>query len=232
VRAEELNRSVQDCLKTVWLAQEWSSDAVTTTGLAQRLGLSPSTVSEAVKKLTAQGLLSRPAHGGIVLTDRGRDVAVQMVRRHRILEAFLTGHLGYSWDEVHEEAEVLEHAVSEKFVARLEALLGHPEQDPHGDPIPRRDGTVPSAPAVLLADVAPGSPVVVARVSDADPGVLRRLGTAGIRPGTELVLGVHRSRAVPVVLDGDVVEVDVLAAEAVWVRPRDRPGPPPGPVRR
>ena len=99
-----MNRSVQDCLKTVWLAQEWSSDAVTTTGLAQRLGLSPSTVSEAVKKLTAQGLLSRPAHGGIVLTDRGRDVAVQMVRRHRILEAFLTGHLGYSWDEVHEEA--------------------------------------------------------------------------------------------------------------------------------
>ncbi|MFI7583721.1 metal-dependent transcriptional regulator [Kocuria sp. M1N1S27] len=221
MRAEELNRSVQDCLKTVWLAQEWSSDAVTTTGLAQRLGLSPSTVSEAVKKLTAQGLLSRPGRSGIVLTDRGRDVAVQMVRRHRILEAFLTSRLGYAWDEVHDEAEVLEHAVSEKFVARLEALLGHPERDPHGDPIPLRDGTVPPATGVLLADVPAGSPVVVARVSDADPAVLRWLEGAGIRPGTELVPGEHRSREMSVDVGGTVVEVGVLAAEAVRVRPRD-----------
>ena len=217
--AEELNRSVQDCLKTVWLAQEWSSDAVTTTGLAHRLDLSPSTVSEAVKKLTAQCLLSRTGHGGIVLTDRGREVAVQMVRRHRILEAFLTARLGYAWDEVHDEAEVLEHAVSEKFISRVDALLGHPERDPHGDPIPRRDGTVPPATAVLLTDVPPGTAVVVARVSDADPDQLRRLGDAGIRPGTELVLGEHRLRTVPVTVDGTVVEVGVLAAEAVRVLP-------------
>ena len=220
MRAEELNRSVQDCLKTVWLAHEWSADPVTTTGLAQRLGLSPSTVSEAVKKLTAQSLLGRTEHAGIVLTDRGRAVAVQMVRRHRILEAFLATRLGYAWDEVHDEAEVLEHAVSEKFIARVDALLGHPERDPHGDPIPRRDGTVPPATAVLLADVPPGTTAVVARVSDADPDQLRRLGEAGIRPGTELVLGEHLSRAVAVTVGGAVVEVGVLAAEAVWVRPR------------
>lgn len=220
MRAEELSRSVQDYLKTIWLAQEWSPEAVTTTGLAQRLGLSPSTVSEAVKKLAAQGLVHRPDSGAIDLTDRGREVAVQMVRRHRVLEAFLTARLGYAWDEVHDEAEVLEHAVSEKFIARVDALLGHPERDPHGDPIPRRDGTVPPAPAVLLADVPPGTTAVVARVSDADPDQLRRLGEAGIRPGTELVLGEHLSRAVSVTVGGAVVEVGVLAAEAVWVRPR------------
>jgi DtxR family Mn-dependent transcriptional regulator len=219
VRAEELNRSVQDYLKTIWLAQEWSSDPVTTTGLAQRLGLSPSTVSEAVGKLTARGLVARPG-GAIALTARGREAALQMVRRHRILEAFLTSRLGYGWDEVHDEAEVLEHAVSERFVARVDALLGHPERDPHGDPIPRRDGTVPPAEAVLLADVPPGSTVVVARVSDADPGVLRWLGEHGIRPGTELVLGEHRPRAVSVSVAGEAVAVGVLAAEAVWVRPR------------
>jgi DtxR family Mn-dependent transcriptional regulator len=219
VRAEELNRSVQDYLKTIWLAQEWSSDPVTTTGLAQRLGLSPSTVSEAVGKLTAQGLVTRPG-GAIALTARGREAALQMVRRHRILEAFLTSRLGYGWDEVHDEAEVLEHAVSERFVTRVDALLGHPERDPHGDPIPRRDGTVPPAEAVLLADVPPGSTVVVARVSDADPGVLRWLGEHGIRPGTELVLGEHRPRAVSVSVAGEAVAVGVLAAEAVWVRPR------------
>jgi DtxR family transcriptional regulator, Mn-dependent transcriptional regulator len=155
-----------------------------------------------------------------VLTDRGREIAVQMVRRHRVLEAFLATRLGYAWDEVHDEAEVLEHAVSERFIARVDALLGHPERDPHGDPIPRRDGTVPPATAVLLADVPPGTAAVVARVSDADPDQLRRLGEAGIRPGTELVLGEHLPRAVAVAVGGAVVEVGVLAAEAVWVRPR------------
>ncbi|MFI7480977.1 metal-dependent transcriptional regulator, partial [Kocuria sp. M1R5S2] len=182
MRAEELNRSVQDYLKTIWLAQEWSSDAVTTTGLAQRLGLSPSTVSEAVQKLAAQGLVARHGRGGITLTERGREAALQMVRRHRILEAFLTSRLGYGWDEVHDEAEVLEHAVSERFVSRIDALLGHPERDPHGDPIPRGDGTVPPAAAVPLADAPPGATVVVTRVSDADPRLLRWLGDHGIRP--------------------------------------------------
>jgi DtxR family Mn-dependent transcriptional regulator len=221
MRAEELSRSVQDYLKTIWLAQEWSPEAVTTTTLAQRMGLSPSTVSEAVKKLTAQGLVRRPGAGEIALTDRGREAAVQMVRRHRILETFLTGRLGYAWDEVHEEAEVLEHAVSEKFVARLDALLGHPDRDPHGDPIPRRDGSVASAAAVPLADVPAGTTVTVARVSDADPALLRWLGGAGIRPGAELVLGEHGAPAgaVAVTIGGVVVEVGVLAAEAVWVLP-------------
>ena len=148
----------------------WLEEAglpMTGANIARAMQLSPPTVHEMIGRLVDDGYVSRSADKSLGFTESGRDHATHIVQRHRMIERFLTDVLGIPWDEVHEEAEVLEHAVSEKFVARLDALLGHPERDPHGDPIPRRDGTVPSAPAVLLADVAPGSPVVVARVSDA-----------------------------------------------------------------
>jgi len=186
VHPAELSPSTQDYLKTIWRLGEWEPERVTTTSLAARMGLAASTVSEALKKLTAQGLVTRPSYGVVELTPEGREVAVHMVRRHRILEMFLATELGYSWDEIHDEAEVLEHAVTDRFIDRVDAKLGHPRADPHGDAIPSRDGVVVPAPAVPLSDVTRPEPVRVARVSDESPEVLRILAEAGIRPGAVL----------------------------------------------
>lgn len=196
----ELSPSTQDYLKTIWRLGEWEPERVTTTSLAARMGLAASTVSEALKKLTAQGLVTRPAYGVVELTEQGRDVAVHMVRRHRILEMFLATELGYAWDEIHDEAEVLEHAVTDRFINRLDAKLGHPSEDPHGDAIPSRDGVVTPAPAVPLADVTHPEPVRVTRVSDESPETLRILAEAGIRPGAVLLVlpGPARSASVRV----------------------------------
>lgn len=217
--APNLTPSAQDYLKAVWTAQEWTDAPVTTTTLGRRLGLSPSSVSEAVRKLTDQGLLTHARYGSIDLTDAGRAVAVSMVRRHRLIETFLVEYLGYTWDQVHEEAEVLEHAVSEAFVDRLEARLGHPARDPHGDPIPRPDGTLPPLSAHRLPDAPQEVPLRVARVSDADPQVLRRLERLALGLDVALVVrGPGRSDgSLRVAVGGREVTVDAGAAAAVWV---------------
>ncbi|PSR59622.1 DtxR family transcriptional regulator, partial [Nocardia sp. MDA0666] len=142
--APSLSSVAQDYLKVIWSAQEWSQEKVSTKLLAERIGVSASTVSEAVRKLADQGLVEHARYGAITLTDNGRRAAVAMVRRHRLIETFLVSELGYGWDEVHDEAEVLEHAVSETLVERIDAKLGHPDRDPHGDPIPSVDGAVPT----------------------------------------------------------------------------------------
>ncbi|MCK8675051.1 metal-dependent transcriptional regulator, partial [Rhodococcus sp. HM1] len=131
-----LTSVAQDYLKVIWTVQEWSGEKVSTKLLAEKLGVSASTVSEAVRRLCDQGLLDHERYGAISLTESGRAAAVAMVRRHRLIETFLVRELGYRWDEVHDEAEVLEHAVSERMIAALDAKLGFPERDPHGDPIP------------------------------------------------------------------------------------------------
>lgn len=124
----------------------------------------------------------------VVLTARGSDLALAMVRRHRLVETFLVATLGYDWNEVHDEAERLEHAVSETLIDRIDRLLGHPSADPHGDPIPRSDGSVPRPTETLsLADADAGGYTVV-RISDADPQVLDRLGSHGIGPGARILL--------------------------------------------
>lgn len=175
-----LTTVAQDYLKVVWSAQEWSDDPVTTKLLAERLGVGPSTVSETVRRLDAQGLLAHARYGSVELTDAGRAHAVQIVRRHRLIETFLVETLGYRWDEVHDEAEVLEHAVSDLMVAKIDDLLGHPHRDPHGDPIPTADGQVRRVNASLLAHANAGAQGVIARISDADPDVLRQLAELGI----------------------------------------------------
>lgn len=219
----DLSAANEDYLKVVWSAQEWSAEPVTTTLLARRMGFSPSTVSEAVKKLAAQGLLTHVRYGAIELTDAGRRAAVGVVRRHRILETFLVEELGYGWDEVHDEAEVLEHAVSERLVDALDERLGHPVRDPHGDPIPTREGRVPTPPAEQLHLVPDGVPVRVARISDTDPQVLRYLADLDVRLDTGLSV-VERKEyagtlAVRVSRPPRLVEVGLPAAEAVWVVP-------------
>lgn len=133
MRADEepgdLSAVAQDYLKVIWTAQEWSQDKVSTKMLAERIGVSASTASESIRKLAEQGLVDHEKYGAVTLTDSGRRAALAMVRRHRLLETFLVNELGYRWDEVHDEAEVLEHAVSDRLMARIDAKLGFPQRD-------------------------------------------------------------------------------------------------------
>ncbi|WP_432507696.1 metal-dependent transcriptional regulator [Kineococcus arenarius] len=217
--------AAEDCLKAVYAAGEWSDEKITLSRLAQALGVSPSTASEAVRKLTDAGLLRHERYGGVELTDAGLAQALGVVRRHRLVETFLVADLGYSWDEVHEEAEVLEHAVSDRMLDRLDRRLGHPERDPHGDPIPRPDGTVPRPGAHSLADLPEGAAGSVARISDADPDVLRYFADLGI--GLDLRVRVLKRRefaGTTVVRLGEgpgAREVDLgdPAVAAIWVLP-------------
>jgi len=183
-------RTAQDenYLKVIWGAEEWSRPA-TVGSIAAALSLAPSSVSEAVRKLAESGLVQHAPYGAVALTDAGRSVAVAVVRKHRLIETFLVEELGYAWDEVHEEAEVLEHAVSERFIDAIEDRLGHPELDPHGDPIPRRDGTLPGSGAVTIDRAPADAEVRIVRVSDAVPGLLKRLGDRGLGLGSVVVAG-------------------------------------------
>lgn len=178
-----LTPSTEDYLKTIWAITEWSGPEVLPTELARRMEVSPSTVTEAVKKLAVQGLVVHKRYGPIRLTEDGHREALRVVRKHRLIESFLHNHLGYAWEELHAEAEALEHAVSERFIAAIDELLGHPLRDPHGDPIPRADGTMPQLDVFLLSEVEEGSEVVVAQVDDDDSDVLVYLGDLGVRPG-------------------------------------------------
>ncbi|MFT3887953.1 MAG: metal-dependent transcriptional regulator [Arachnia sp.] len=184
----ELSASTQNYLKTIWGLSEWSADPVTPTSIAERTGLKLSSVSDAVRRLTDQGLLTHAPYGFVELTESGRAYAVAMVRRHRLIETFLVETLGYRWDQVHEEAEVLEHAVSDFMMERIDDLLGHPSRDPHGDPIPAADGTVASPDAKRLTEVGAGTRVVVERISDADPALLQFFEVQGIGIGVALAV--------------------------------------------
>ncbi|KQT97826.1 metal-dependent transcriptional regulator [Sanguibacter sp. Leaf3] len=222
----ELTAVAQDYLKVVWGAQEWSDEPVTTKLLAERIGVGASTVSETVRRLTAQGLLEHPRYGSVELTEVGRRHAVQIVRRHRLIETFLVSELGYTWDEVHDEAEVLEHAVSDLMVDRIDQRLGHPTRDPHGDPIPAPDGTVPTPPAVTLAALQAGTQAVVARISDADAEVLRYFAEIGFGLDVQLTVVERRDFAGVLCIEWapsdapestTTVDLGLRAADAVWV---------------
>ncbi|CDZ88729.1 DtxR family Mn-dependent transcriptional regulator [Rhodococcus ruber] len=212
----------QDYLKIIWTVREWSGEKVSTKLLAEKLGVSASTVSEAVRKLAEQGLVDHARYGAISLTEAGRAAAVAMVRKHRLLETYLVRELGYGWDEVHDEAEVLEHAVSDRLVAAIDAKLGHPERDPHGDPIPAVDGTIPTPPARQLSAFVDGEHGRVARISDADPAMLRYFDDVGIALDTDIRVVERRDFAgtVAVRIGGDAgstVDLGHPAADAIWL---------------
>ncbi|SFK05273.1 metal-dependent transcriptional regulator [Cellulomonas sp. KH9] len=221
--AADLSAVTQDYLKVIWGAQEWSDAPVTTKLLAGRLGVGPSTVSETVKRLVDAGLVSHRPYGAVELTAAGRAHALAMVRRHRLIETYLVERLGYGWDEVHDEAEVLEHAVSDRFVERVADLLGHPDRDPHGDPIPAADGTVHLPDARVMWEVEPGD-YRVARISDADPELLRYLEGVGLVLDAPVVLDERRAvtGVVSVQVDGrpERVELGEVAACAIWLTGR------------
>lgn len=180
-------RVAEDYLTLIWKACEWPDDGrhPTTSGLASALGVTPSTVSANLKRLAREGMIRYEPYGAIELTADGERIARDVVRRHRILETFLVEHLDMAWDEIHEEADQLEHAASDRLIDRMDAILGRPATDPHGDPIPR-DGTNAAVPAVVLAGRAAGERVRVVRVSDTNPDILRFLSEHRIVLGTTM----------------------------------------------
>ena len=204
--------AIDDYLKTIYHHTEWQPALITSSQLAAELKLAPSTVTEMVQKLVAQGLVDHRPYGPVALTEQGRLRAASIIRRHRLIETWLVQEFGYAWDEVHDEAEVLEHAISDRLLAGIDDLLGHPLFDPHGDAIPRADGTVVREPFVLLADAAAGHTGRVLRVSDRDADVLRVAEAAGMTVATEVTVtaaGVRVGDA-ETALDDDV-------RQAVWL---------------
>lgn len=182
----ELTTSAQNYLKVVWASAEWSDAPITASVIAERLGLRMSTVSEGVRKLAAQGLLLHTPYGAVQLTELGHTYALQMVRRHRLIETFLVEILGYGWEEVHDEAEHLEHSVSDLMIERIDTLLGHPVRDPHGDPIPTAEGKLLMPPAIQLTLVPLPALVKIERIADDDPALLQHCDECGITVGSVL----------------------------------------------
>ena len=174
-------QATEDFLKLVFLFQQ-SEERVSTSQLAEALNITPASVTEKAKRLSDEGLIDHVPYRGVRLTKEGRRVALYMIRRHRMLEMFLMQHLGYQWDEVHEEAERLEHAVSEKFLERVAALLDYPTHDPHGDPIPDSEGLFPDRAELSLADWPVNKPGRVARILEQSPETLRYLEDKGLLP--------------------------------------------------
>lgn len=208
---DAITSTAEDHLKVIWAALEWGGAPITVKGLAVRFGTTPAAASSTIKRLVGQGLLVHEPYGPILLTATGERQAVWMVRRHRLIETFLVEHLGYGWDEVHDEAENLEHAASDLMIDRIADVLGNPDVDPHGDPIPSRSGVV-SYPvgAGLLAVATPGE-YRVTRISDDDSGLLALFDSTGI--GRGVVVAVVEQRD-----SGTIVRVGerefVLTAEA------------------
>ncbi|KQU34775.1 MULTISPECIES: metal-dependent transcriptional regulator [unclassified Rhodococcus (in: high G+C Gram-positive bacteria)] len=217
--APALSTVAQDYLKVIWTASEYSDEPVSTKMLASRMCVSPSTVSEAVRKLADQGLVDHARYGSITLTEAGRRAAIGMVRRHRLIETWLVEEMSYGWDEVHDEAEVLEHAVSDLLVERIDAKLGRPSRDPHGDPIPTIDGTIPAPPAVPLSDFVAGQKGHVTRISDSDPDMLRYFDSIGITLDLSITMVERRDFAgtVAVQVADTVLDLGHVAAEAIWM---------------
>jgi DtxR family Mn-dependent transcriptional regulator len=184
---EPLSRSVEDYLKTIYRLSEGGRPA-STSQIAEALSLAPPSVSGMVKRLSEQGLLSHEPYRGVLLTEAGRVAAIRMVRRHRLIEAYLVGRLGYTWDGVHDEAERLEHAVSDELVERMAEALGYPEVDPHGDPIPDAKGKVAHPDLHPLSGVATGIVAEVGRVDTSDADRLRYLASAGLVPGARVIV--------------------------------------------
>jgi DtxR family Mn-dependent transcriptional regulator len=209
--------AVEDYVKVIYGHTEWQPDPITSSVLAARLGLAASSVTEMVKKLGAQGLVDHEPYGAVTLTAAGTTLALRMVRRHRLIETWLVREFDYLWDEVHDEAEVLEHALSDRMLDAIDDRLGRPRRDPHGDPIPSRDGRVDRPDAALLRDAGAGATVTVVRISDRDPRMLRHLEAEGVTVDTALTVESLHPFVVssPGRTGGLEVAADALAA--IWV---------------
>jgi DtxR family Mn-dependent transcriptional regulator len=174
-------QAIQDYLKTIFKLQQ-GGQAASTSAIAEKLGVSSASVTGMIKKLSKMGLASHSPYHGVELTGEGRMLALEMIRHHRLLELYLQKALGFTWDKVDAEAERLEHHISEEMEAAMAAFLGDPTEDPHGDPIPTKDGYMSEVRYDRLSEVGPGKIVRIRRVSDSDPDLLRYLGSLGMYP--------------------------------------------------
>jgi DtxR family Mn-dependent transcriptional regulator len=211
--------SVGDYLKAIWEISR--SGAASTKEVANRLSVSSASVTNMFGRLQEMGLVRYERYRGASLTRRGLVEALRLVRRHRLIETFLLEHLGYSWQDVHEEAERLEHAVSDRFTERLAKLLGHPNRDPHGDLIPAADGTFASERSKPLSETEAGQRVHIIRVSDESASVLNHLGERGLIPGRVLRVKEVRSLDGVVTVEdegGDEHSLGEALARAIFVQ--------------
>jgi DtxR family transcriptional regulator, Mn-dependent transcriptional regulator len=195
--------TVEDYLKQILLEEQGRGEKRVPTGrLAQALAVTPGTVTAMVKALSESGLVDYEAYGGVRLTKAGRQLALHVLRRHRLIELFLVRIMGMDWSEVHGEADRLEHAVSDRLIERIDEMLGRPAVDPHGDPIPTVGGDLAPAPHETLAELAVGGSGRVARIVDQEPGFLRLVERLGLRPGTRVKV-IARDE------DADTLEIQV-----------------------
>ncbi len=221
---ESFSSSVGDYVKAVWDLE--GMGAASTKDVAARLAISPASVTNMFARLQEMGLVEYERYRGATLTERGREEALRLVRRHRLIETFLLEHLGYDWQEVHEEAERLEHAVSDGFTERLAEFLGHPDHDPHGDRIPSAEGTLEPDDSFLLSEALTGQRVLISKVSDEDASMLDYLGGRGLVPGRTLIVREIRSLDSVVTVedeDGESHSLGGPLARSIFVR--EEPGP-------
>ena len=213
----ELSESQEDYLKQIFLL---GGDAkrVSTQALARRLRVKPASVTEMVGRLAQLGLVEHAPYRGVRLTDGGRRVALEMLRHHRLLETFLVEALGYRWDQVHEEAERLEHVISERFEERIAEAMGHPTHDPHGDPIPTPDLDLPSGDSsVPLQDLPVGTRGKLVRVGAQDSDNLSLLRRLGLEPGSTVEVVADDSRGIRVRVGTDRFLLPAYLAETLWM---------------
>jgi len=214
--------AVEDYLKAVH-ELERTHDKVTTSALAERLDVAPASVTGMVKKLAEMKLVTHEPYRGVKLTEAGRKLALEVVRHHRLMELYLAEALDVPWDQVHNEAEVWEHVLSEDLEDRIAAQLGHPTTDPHGAPIPSREGELPEADTSRLGELGLGQSATVAEVSDHDPELLRYLGSLGLYPqaSVQLIDRAPYNGPLTLVVDGEERVLGREAAEHVFVTPSD-----------
>ncbi|MFB6132417.1 MAG: metal-dependent transcriptional regulator [Halanaeroarchaeum sp.] len=212
---------VEDYLKTIYTIQRECGSPVGTTAIADALDVKPPTVSSMLSTLAEEGLVERQKYAGVELTPAGERIALEVIRHHRLIETFLLRHLDYGWSEVHDEADVLEHHISESFERRLASALDDPVEDPHGDPIPDADLSAPSLPgADPLTDFEAGETVEVVRVSDRNRRVLEHFESVGIRPGITLRIEDDASIGMyTLVVEDETVQLPESIADLTMVRP-------------
>jgi len=214
----KLSRSQEDYLKQIFLLGG-GEEAVSTQDLADRLEVRPASATGMIQRLADLELVRHEPYRGVRLTEGGRRVALEMLRHHRLIETFLAQVLGYGWDEVHDEAERLEHVISERFEERIAETLGHPTHDPHGDPIPDANLRLPPADdAINLTRVDRGVPMIVARVSSQRSDELFRLGQLGLAPGAEMVVVSNGADDIEISVNDTSHVLPRELAGALWLR--------------
>jgi DtxR family transcriptional regulator, Mn-dependent transcriptional regulator len=211
-----LSQAIEDYLKAIYMVGQ-AGGAVTTNALAHRLDVAPASVTNMVKRLARLRLVRHTPYRGVELTEAGERVALEVIRHHRLLESYLSRHLGVSLDQLHNEADRLEHVISEELEEKIARALGQPDLDPHGDPIPARDGSVAVTVSLALSDGSPGQRGVVARIGDRDPKVVRDLAAVGLLPGAGVEIVGGNARHLDLLVEGRSRRIAASLAAAVYV---------------